>query len=173
MNDGEYEEIVAYNDILEHITRDNEDDQPFWRFKRIIAHQGPLQPSHPDYMGSRYNVLVEWENGETTTEPLVIFAKDAPVACALYAKENALLDTEGWKIFKPIAKREKKLFCMVNQAKLRSFRTAKVYKYGYEVPCNHDDAMRLDAMHKNSKWLDAEALELAQLDEYHTFKDIG
>ena len=79
MNDGEYEEIVAYNDILEHITHDNKDDQPFWRFKHIIAYQGPLQPSHPDYMGSRYNVLVEWENGETTTESLVIFAKDAPV----------------------------------------------------------------------------------------------
>ena len=60
---------------------------------------------------------------------------------------------------------------MVNQAKLRLFWMAKVYKYGYEVPRNHDDAMRLDAMNKNTKWLDAESLELAQLDEYNTFED--
>ena len=50
---------------------------------------------------------------------------------------------------------------------------AKVYKYGFEVPRNHDDAMRLNAMNKNTKWRDAENLELAQLDEYNTFIDKG
>ena len=62
---------------------------------------------------------------------------------------------------------------MANQAKLQSFRTAKVYKYGYEVPRNHADAMRLDEKNKNTKWHDAEVLELKQLDEYSTFDDQG
>ena len=44
VNDGEYEDIVAYNNILDYISSDNTSDEPFWKFKRIIAHQGPLPP---------------------------------------------------------------------------------------------------------------------------------
>ena len=50
---------------------------------------------------------------------------------------------------------------------------AKVYKYSYEVPRNHDNAMCLDSMNKNNKQRDAEAKELSQLDEYQTFIDKG
>ena len=86
--------IVAYNEILDYITSSSE-EETYWKFKRIVAHQGPLDPKHPDYMGSKYNVMVEWESGETTTEPLSTFAADAPVVCALYAKDNKLLNQEG------------------------------------------------------------------------------
>jgi hypothetical protein len=44
-------------------------------------------------------VLVAWETGETTYEPLRAIAADDPVSCAEYAKENNLLDTEGRKQF--------------------------------------------------------------------------
>jgi len=67
-------------------------------------------------------------------QPLSVIAADDPVTCAIYAKENNLLEQEGWKQFKGIAKHEKKLLRMVNQAKLHSYRTAPKYKYGYEVP---------------------------------------
>jgi len=66
------------------------------RSKTII----PLQ-------GSSYNVLVEWENGEITSETLSIIAADDPVTCAIYARDNNLLDPEGWKRFKGIAKWER------------------------------------------------------------------
>ncbi len=74
------------------------------------------------------------ENGEITSEPLSIIAADDPVTCAIYAKENNLLEQEGWKQFKGIAKHEKKLLQMVSQAKLHSHCTAPKYRYGYEVP---------------------------------------
>ena len=104
---------------------------------------------------------------------LSTFAADAPVVCTLYAKDNKLLNLDGWKRFKSIAKREKKLFRMVNQAKLQSYRSAKQYKYGFKVPRNHEDAMRLDAKNKNSKWRDAEIIELDQINDYKSFKDLG
>ena len=106
MNDGEYEDIVAYNDILEYITLDTTSEEPFWKFKRIIAHQGLLTSTHADYKGSRYNVMVEWETGRPQQNPCLL-AVDAPIVCALYAKENGLLNTEGWKQFKSIAKCER------------------------------------------------------------------
>ena len=37
---------------------------------QIVAHQGPLSTDHPDCKGSVCNVLINWENGEQTCEPL-------------------------------------------------------------------------------------------------------
>ena len=172
INDDETEEIISYNEILRHIERDAE-GTAIWRFKRITAHEGPLKPSHPNWKGSKYNVMIEWENGEVTTEPLHILAADDPVTCALYAKEKNLLDIEGWKRFRGIAKRQKQLTRMINQSKLRSYRSAKRYKYGFEVPKNYKDAVRLDSIAGNTKWKDSTKIEMDQLDEYNTFKDYG
>jgi len=33
------------------------------------VHEDPLKPSDPSYKGSKYNVMIEWENGEVTSEP--------------------------------------------------------------------------------------------------------
>ena len=95
------------------------------------------------------------------------------MTCVIYAKENNLLDEEGWRRFKPIAKRQKKLTRMINQAKLRSFHTAKTYVYSYEVPRTQKEAMALDAKFKCTKWTDSEALEVEQLLAYETFLDQG
>ena len=50
----------------------------------------------------------EWENGEITFEPLENFIKDYQEIVAEYGAKNGLLDLDGWKQFKPIARREKK-----------------------------------------------------------------
>ena len=62
---------------------------------------------------------------------------------------------------------------MANQAKLRSYRTAPKYKFGYQIPSNHEEAMRLDKKNLNTKWADAEEKELACFREYEVFKDLG
>ena len=41
-------------------------------------------------------------------------AADDPVSCAIYAKENNLLEQEGWKHFKRLAWRQKKLIRLLN-----------------------------------------------------------
>ena len=171
LQNGE-EEIVAYNQLLEYLSRDR-DTPVLWRMKQISSHQGPLNPGDPDYNGSSYNVMVEWENGEVTSEPLTVIAADDPVTCAIYAREHNLLELPGWKRFKPIARCEKKFVRMVNQAKLKSYRTAPRYKYGFEVARDYNHAMRLDAKNGNTKWYDAIALEKDSIMEYKTFTDLG
>jgi hypothetical protein len=172
VGDERKEEIISYNEMLDHIQRD-EEGTTVWKFKRITAHEGPLKDNHPNYKGSKYNVMVEWETGEITSEPLSIIAADDPVTCAIYARENGLLDKEGWKRFKRLARREKKMLRMVNQAKLRSYRSAPKYVYGYEVPKDYDHAIELDKRNGNTKWQDCTDLEMNQLHEYKTFKDLG
>jgi hypothetical protein len=65
-------------------------------------------------------------------------------------EESDLLDTNGWKRFKLIAKRQKKFTRMDNQAKLRSYNSAPKYKNGYEVPQTFDQAMKLDENNGNT-----------------------
>jgi hypothetical protein len=61
VNNEEYEEIVTYNDIVNHIERQEggQDDDSVWKFRRITAHEGPLIVSNKSYNGLAYNVLVE------------------------------------------------------------------------------------------------------------------
>jgi hypothetical protein len=171
MNNDAFKDTVAYSGIVQHIERD-EDDGHVWQFRRITAHKGPLRPSHPNWKGSSYNVMVEWEDGSITTEPLGIIAADNLVTCAIYARENDLLLEEGWKRFKTIAKKQKKMFRMANQAKLRSFRTSPKYQYGFEVPRTYAHRIQLDKRNGNNKWNESTSLKFAQLAEYDTFTDL-
>ena len=82
VNDDMYEEILIYNEILEYIAKNEEQDADqaiVWEFKRIAGHQGPLKKGDPSYNGSKFNVLVEWETGESMYEPLNVIAADDPV----------------------------------------------------------------------------------------------
>ena len=117
--------------------------------------------------------MVEWETEEITIEPLKLIASDDPVTYALYGKDKNLLEEDGWRSFRNISKRQNKLLCMANQAKLRSFCTAPKYKYGYEVLRHYKHAKKIDLANGNNKWHDCTKLEMAQLDEYNTFIDYG
>jgi hypothetical protein len=81
-----------------------------------VGHQGPLLWHDKDYNGSSSNLLVKWENGEITTEPLSVIAADDPVTCAVYAREHDLLDVKGWRHFWNLAKCEKHFLPLVKQA---------------------------------------------------------
>jgi hypothetical protein len=109
----------------------------------------------------------------TIMEALHIIAKDDHIICAIYAKDSGLLDKPGWKHFNSIAERQKKFTCMVNQAKLRSYSTAKKFKSGYQVARNYAKAVRLDERNGNSKWQEAIDIELQHIYKYDNFVYLG
>jgi hypothetical protein len=66
--------------------------------------------------------------------------EDAP---ELLGKHHGLLDTDGWKRFQSLTKRAKKILRMVNQSKLRPYKTSKKYIYGFEIPLlGYEDVIR-------------------------------
>jgi hypothetical protein len=65
------------------------------------------------------------------------------------------------------------MFRMANQAKLRSFRLAPKYKYGFEIPRDYKHAVELDNKYNTTRWVDATNLEMIQLDDYDCFHDQG
>ena len=150
VNNDLYEEVLSYNEVMQYMEKDGESDI-LWKYKRITAHEGPLTKNDETYNGSKYNVMIEWENGEITSEPLSVIAADDPVTSALYALENDLLHIDGWKQFKSIARRKKKLVCMVKQAKLRSYKYSSKYMFGFEVPRDYQHAIQLDKKKRNTR----------------------
>ena len=136
-------------------------DQELFTFRAIIGHQGPLLALYPDWKGSKYNVQVEWETGEITFEPLSIIAPDDPVTCAAYAKENHLL--EGWCRFRSLAKKDKVLAGAIKHSKIRQIRRSQTYMFGYLIPRNYMEAMQFDSENKNSKWYDANKVEMESM----------
>ena len=176
INKDQVEEIMSYNQLMDYIqkgTDAEEDPDSLFKFRDIVAHQGPLESTDPNHKGSKYNVMVEWESGEVTYEPLTLISKDDPITCAVYAKKHDLLDTTGWKHLKRYAKTSKRLIRAVKQSRIRQVRASVRYQHGFQVPRDYNDAMRLDKENGNTHWQDAMDLELTQIHEYKVFKDTG
>ena len=164
-SDNRYDEILTYNDIMNFLEKDQEDGlDDVWRFKDILSHR-----KHK----GKVEVFMDWENGEKTWEPLSLIKKDDPISCAIYAKKNNLLNEPGWTQLKRHAKNDKVAARLLNQAKLRSYKAAPRYKYGYQVPKDHQEAMEIDRKTGNDKFKKAEQVELGQLTEYDAFEDMG
>ena len=60
-------------------------------------------------------------------EPLSVIAADDPITCAAYAKEKNLYNLDGWKRFRHLIKKEKKLTRAIKQSKIRQVRHARKY----------------------------------------------
>ena len=165
INKDQAVELMSYNQLMDYIqkgTDAEEDPDSLFKFRDIVAHQGPPESTDPDQKGSKYNVMVEWESGDVTYEPLTLISKDDPITCAVYAKKHDLLDTTGWKHLKRYARTSKRLIRAVKQSRIRQVRVSARYQHGFQVPKDY-----------NTYWQDAMDLELTQIHEYKVFKDTG
>ena len=113
MIDGDQlDDLISYNQLMEYL-EDKTDTGPLedglYRFKCIKDHKGPYTSSDPEYNGSSYNLLIEWETGEQTWEPLSNTIASDPYSCAVYAKEHNLLNTPRWKLLKNMQKQSEDL----------------------------------------------------------------
>ena len=161
INKDQAEEIMSYNQLMDYIQKCSdaeEDPDALFKFRDIVAHQGPLESTNPNHKRSNYNVMVEWEPGEITLEPLTLISKDDPVTCTLYAKKHDLLDTTRWKHLKRYTKTSKRLIRAVKQSRIRQVRASARYQHGFKVSTN-------------THWQDEMDLESSQIHEHKVFKD--
>ena len=119
---------------------------------------------------------MKWDTGETTWEPLRVIAKDDPVSCARYAKDNGLLSTPGWKQFRRFTKPNKRFVRALRQialAKKHGRPRGPKFQFGVEIPCNYEHAMELDRSNGNKLWADAISKEVGGIHDYSVFRDVG
>ena len=170
------DDLISYNQLMEYL-EDKTDTGPqedgLYRFKCIKYHKGPYTSSDSEYNGSSYNLLIEWETGEQTWEPLSNIIASDPYTCAVYAKEHDLLNTPGWKLLRRHVRTARRLIRTLKKSKYRQARASRKYKHGWEVPRDYAHALQLDIHNGNNKWKEAIDLEIEQIKEYQVFKDFG
>ena len=83
----------------------------------------------------------------------MVLKKDIPVDLAIYAKENNILELDGWNTLKRLADRSKLTEQLVKQAKLHSLKYSPRYKDGFDIPKNYKDAERLNGKNDNHDWM--------------------
>ena len=157
--------IISYNQVLNYLEKENQEDESLYKFRAITDHHGPLKKNDPNYNSSLYNVMVEWQTGEITEEPLSINAHDNPVSCAAYANEHSLLHLPKWNMLKNMAKHQKTLARAINQTKTRQVRRSATYQFGYLIPRDYKHALELDKINDNSRWYDAAKKDLDQIND--------
>mgnify|MGYP003449427917 FL=1 len=180
LGDDEAEELMTYTELcdkLDAMMRSDEEKmengEAFYFFQDIVAHEGPMTNRSLNWKGSKWNVLVRWDDGSETWEPLNVMIAQDPVTCASYAKRNDLVELPGWTSLRKYARRAKVLDRQIKQANMKAHRRAPIYKFGVRVPRDHKEAVQLQEQQGHTKWTDAEAIELKQIDDYDTLRDTG
>ena len=131
------DDLISYNQLMEHLGENTDTGQlenGLYKFNWIKDHRGPYTSSDPEYLGSSYNLLIEWETGEMTWEPLSNIIANDPYINAIYAKKYDLLNTPGWKILKSHARTARRLIRTLKKSKYRKAKAPRKYKHGWEVP---------------------------------------
>ena len=70
----------------------------FSNFKSIKGHRGSYSPPDPEYLGSSYNLLIEWEAGEITWAPLTNIMADVK-HCGKFKARFVTLPRNQLKLF--------------------------------------------------------------------------
>ena len=92
---------MSCNDILDYVEREhNNEDSHLWKFRKIISHS---LISGKGGTKDKIEVQMMWVTDAVSIECLETLYKDIPVDLAIYAKENDLLEEEGWKKLKRLA----------------------------------------------------------------------
>ena len=72
VDEEQLDDLISYNELMEYL-EDNFDtgqhEDGLYKFKSIKDHRGPYTSTDPGYLGSSYNLIIEWESGKMTWEP--------------------------------------------------------------------------------------------------------
>ena len=131
-------------EYLEDNTDTGQLENRLYKFRCIKDHRGPYNPPDLEYIGSSYNLLIEWETGEMTWEPLTNIIASDPYTCALYAKKHDLLSTPEWKLLKRHARTARSLVRTLKKSQYKQAKASRKYKHEWEVPRDYVHALQLD-----------------------------
>jgi hypothetical protein len=78
IGDDVIDELIGYNELLDLVEHQMDeqiqaDPETLHPYTRIVGHEGPLKPHVPTYKNLMWNVLVEWTDGTTMSEPMWLY----------------------------------------------------------------------------------------------------
>ena len=119
--------------------------------------------------------MIDWENGEITSEYLSAIETNDTIAFTLLSKENDQLKRQDSNDSIVLLKNKRDYFAFKIKIKIWVCYTALIRKFSYEVPMNnnHEHDIQLNESNKNTKWQDVIAAEQDHQIEHETYKDLS
>ena len=103
-----------------------------------------------------WEVQLGWKDGQTTWHKLKDAKDSYPVQLAEYAVENKISELPAFRWWIPyVLKKRDRII-----AKTKTCYWEKTHKYGFEVPQNYADCVRIDKENKDTVWQDAVKAEM-------------
>ena len=100
-----FEDIMSYNDILDYVGREHKnEDGRLWKFSKILSHSLIAGKKGVE---DKIEVQMLRKTGATSTKSYETLYRDVHVDLAICAKENDLLEEDGWKKLARLANRPK------------------------------------------------------------------
>ena len=82
--------LAFWQDLIEqHHHAEATGETEVWQFQEILEHKFD-RPQDPRYMGSNYNVLILWNDGTRSWQPLMNVATTDPATCAAYMPRTTI-----------------------------------------------------------------------------------
>ena len=135
---------------------DWEMDGHLWNPHAIIKHknENPVQ------------IKILWSDLTTTWEDMNAVFLHHPKLVTTYGIKQNILHNPGWSTVKQYLR----LGSTIPKSVLKTTTDfAPVFKFGVQVPRNHNEALQLDHKNGNTKWQNAIKLEIKGINEYSTF----
>jgi hypothetical protein len=154
--------LVEYNLLLDKYNEAADVVDEIYTFSDILNHKKHKQ---------KWYVMVKWDarGMEPSWEPLSVIKQDDPITCAIYAKNNKLLNTPGWKWAKRVKDISPARLIRLSRRICAASRSNIKFQFGVQVPHSHRQALEIDRKNGNNLWKEAINKEISQLLEFETF----
>ena len=86
INKDQAQEKMSYNKLMDYIQKGTDaevDPDSLFKLETLLHTKAHLSQLTLTIKGSKYNVMVEWESGKVTYEPLTFISKDDPITCVV------------------------------------------------------------------------------------------
>ena len=157
----------TYAELTDLLNKENEDGNEYWTYSEILDHRKNTKKNGKQVM----EVLVKWDTGEPTWEPLNVIKTDDPVTVAAYVKKKNLEDNPYWKWAKKYTKSPHRFIRYTTQMAMAKKRAGPKYKFGIKVPRTIKEALTLDKENGDTLWKQALDKEMNKIRDFKVFSE--
>ena len=149
-------EIITYDYIIKGIDKKLQHDSELKDKGKLFSFQDITDHLTIKVSSSIYEVLINWEDGHATLEPVSVMIRNYHIYLSNYARDKRLLDKPGWKQLRFYIKNDKKMIRLLKATKVKQRRNTVNIKFLMNISREQRQAMMFDFENGKNNWKDAD-----------------
>mgnify|MGYP000857273362 FL=1 len=159
-------QLQEYHRNIDKLATQEYDDY-MWTPLKVLNHRSKKY----DPTGNSVPINIQWMNGDTGWVTMESMRLQDPMVLIKYAIQKRLCHLDEWIWVKEYLEPNTSLHAIIQI--MKATRDEPRYKFGVEVPSSVKHALHLDEMNHDNLWRTAIDMELKQINEYNTFREVS